>query len=115
MIFSDTEAQALLFSEKCKETNYFLWAPAYLSGDWILNIPWSLNFSTLLFFPPSRNQGFKGEIISVGPQKHDRDEKSQERKEKDKKSIRLKKISLLKRQISQKEKQLEVKFSSRKT
>ena len=57
---------------------------------------------------------FKEEIISVGTPKHDRDEKSQERKEKDKKSIRLRKISSLKRQISQREKQLEVTFFDQK-
>ena len=40
--------------------------------------------------------------------KSDRDEKSVERKEKDRKTIRRKKISSLKRQISIREKQLEV-------
>ena len=40
--------------------------------------------------------------------KEDRDEKSVERKEKDRKTIRRKKISSLKRQISLREKQLEV-------
>ena len=42
--------------------------------------------------------------------KADRDEKSVERKEKDRKTIRRKKISSLKRQISIREKQLEVTF-----
>lgn len=43
--------------------------------------------------------------------KADRDEKSVERKEKDRKTIRRKKISSLKRQISIREKQLEVTIS----